>query len=307
MGVRAIVSFAVLSIVVAPAFGEEAPEIPENPLFPPDREIERLGTGYAFTEGPALAPDGSIYFTDIPNDRILRYDPDADEIEIARDPAGGANGLMFDPEGRLLIAGHNDGRHIGRWHVETDAYETLVTHYEGTRLNSPNDLDYDQHGGIYFTDPRYGNRDDMEMDLEGVYYLDADGELHRLFEDAFERPNGILVSRDQSTLWIADEAGLTVYAYEILGPGELGEQSVAGRMDPDGGSPGPDGLTEDRHGRLYACGQGAVWAWDPDTAELIARIPLPESPANLTFGDDGRTLYVTARTSLYRMQLDLAP
>lgn len=268
--------------------------------------VQRVATGYQFTEGPAVAPDGSVYFTDIPARRILRYDPTTGATAVFREDSGRANGLMFDGLGRLVACeGAADGgaRRVSR--TESDGtVTTLAESWQGRRLNSPNDLDIDAHGGIYFTDPRYGKRADMQMDIEGVYYLSPDGELTRVIHD-LERPNGLILSHDEKTLYVADNAAKKLVAYDLNLPGQPTSPRAFSAMGPDLGG-GCDGMSVDALGRVYATGDEGVYIFNADgtQADLILT---PERPSNCTLAPDGRTLYITARTSLYRAVLANTP
>lgn len=272
-------------------------------LVPQGVAVERVATGYRFTEGPAEGPDGAIYFTDTPNNQIIRFDPATGESATFREDSGRANGLMFDAQGRLLAcegAAEGGRRRLSRTEA-AGTITTLADAWEGEPLNSPNDLDIDAAGGIYFTDPRYGNRDDMMLDVEAVYYLAADGTLTRVIDDLV-RPNGLILSPDEKTLYVADNAARKLFAYDVTAPGKLENPRPFSRMGPGHGG-GCDGMTVDALGRVYATGDEGVYVFNPDGTQA-ALIATPERPSNCTLGHDGRTLYITARTSLYRVVLD---
>jgi len=261
--------------------------------------VERVATGFGFTEGPAIGPEQTVFFTDLRNRRIHRYDPASGETVITNEASGGANGLAFDAEGSFYAA---EG--VARQVTRTDpdgSVTVLALHFGGAALNSPNDLAVDRFGGVYFTDPRYGKRDDMEQEEEAVYYVRPRRGVERLITD-LDRPNGIALAPDESTLYVADNAAKKLYAYDVPGPGALHGKRVFAEMDHDAQG-GPDGLAVDAGGRVYAAGQGALWVWSAD-GEPLARVPIPEEPTNVAVArPDGTLLYVTARKSLYRVRL----
>ncbi len=279
-------------------------------LVPEGAVPEKVADGYKFTEGPALAPDGSIYFSDIPAALTLRFDPETGETTTVEEDSGNANGLMFDHDG-VLIACRHGAREVSSWSAERtpERYRPAVsTTYEGKKLNSPNDLDIDKAGNIYFTDPRYGNRDSMEMEAEGVYFQSkkSDGAsamkpLLRLDAD-FDRPNGLVLSPDESILYVSDMSGNRIYTYDVESPGKVSNKREFARLN-DGEGGGADGMCVDHQGRLYAAGQSKVWVFEP-TGQLVATIAVAKPTINVTFGADNKTLYITANKGLYRITLD---
>jgi len=292
-------------------------------LVPKDAVPEKVADGYKFTEGPALGPDGCIYFTDIPAELILKFDPESGETSTVKEQSGKANGLMFNHDGDLIACMHA-ARALSSWSVERapKLFRSPAQHkFEGKKLNSPNDLDIDKHGNIYFTDPRYGNRDDMEMEIEGVYFqsietedapvLNVDGDtgrtipvmkpLVRLDADLV-RPNGIVLSPDESILYVADHGANWIYAYDIDEPGKVENKRKFAQLN-DGEGRGSDGMCVDQQGRLYATGHGKVWVFEP-TGQLVATIDVGKQTTNCTFGEDGKTLYITANHGLYRITLN---
>ena len=262
-------------------------------------EVQTLHQGFEFTEGPAAGPDGKIYFTDIPNSRIHAYDPDTGQLIVHREKTGRANGLMFDSSG-ALYACEGGNRRVTKQIGQN--ITVLASSYQGKRLNSPNDLDLDSKGGIYFTDPRYGDRGDMEMDVEGVYYISPNGKLTRVIDDLV-RPNGLILSLDNKTLYVADNGTTLTYAYDVEDDGSLTNRRT---FSDTGGRGGGDGMTIDAQGNVYTTAQGHVWIWAPD-GKLIERVKPPESPANCTFGGpDNKTLFMTARNGFYSIQMNVA-
>jgi gluconolactonase len=281
-------------------------------LVAPDAPIERIAGGLGFTEGPVWRR-GELLFSDIPNKRIVRWRRLAEGPELTTFATGMSNGLTLDRQGRVLAAEH-DGRRVTR--VEDDGRRTvLAERFQGKRLNSPNDLVVRSDGTVYFTDPPYGVQpsrpgtvrpagwwtrpiEGKEQPCHGVYRLATDGTLGLLVDD-FALPNGLAFSPDESVLYVDDSAHKHIRAFDVRPDGTLTGSRVL--LDMASEDPGvPDGLKVDEHGNVFCTGPGGVWVCRPDGARL-GRIVLPELPANLGWGEDGSVLYVTARTSVYRL------
>jgi len=281
-------------------------------LVAPDAPIERIAGGLGFTEGPVWRR-GELLFSDIPNKRIVRWRRLPEGPELTTFATGTSNGLTLDRQGRVLAAEH-DGRRVSR--VGDDGARTvLAERFRGKRLNSPNDLVVKSDGSIYFTDPPYGVQParpgtvrpagwwtepipGKEQPCHGVYRLDADGTLHLLADD-FALPNGLAFSPDESVLYVDDSAHKHIRAFDVRPDGTLTGGRVLLAMASD--DPGvPDGLKVDVQGNLFSTGPGGLWVCRPD-GRLLGRIVLPELPANLGWGEDGSVLFVTARTSVYRL------
>ncbi len=274
--------------------------VPANPL------IEKVGGGFKFTEGPVWAHDGYLLFSDNPANAIMKWTTDG-EVTVFLKPSG-ANGLTLDLEGRLTICDQSN-RRVTR--LEKDGEQTvLADRYEGKRFNSPNDLIYRSDGSLYFTDPPYGlaKQDDdpvKELSFNGIYRV-ARGKVELLYNE-LKRPNGIAFSPDEKFLCIAnsDAARKVWMRFEVQRDGTLQNPQVffdATTSTEDGL---PDGMKVDRQGNLYCTGPGGLWIFSPQGKHL-GTIKLPEIPANCNWGDsDGRTLYITARTGLYRVQLKI--
>jgi len=281
-------------------------------LLAPGAKMEKVVGDLAFGEGPAWHPDGYLVFEDVPTSRTLKLDAD-DKVSVYRTDTAAANGLAFDRDRRLIACegnGGDGGRRVAR--IEKDGRRTvLADRYQGKRLNSPNDLAIDGKGHIYFTDPRYSKRENMELDKEGVYRIDPDGTLTRVV-DSLTRPNGILVTADGQTLYVADNASpggvVTLVAFDLDARGD----AKNGRVLYDfGGGRGIDGMALDAGGRIWATAgtkeRAGIYVFAPDArraqATLVTVIPTSEDPTNCTFGGLRRDiLYVTTTSSLYRIR-----
>ncbi len=284
-------------------------------LVPPGATIEKLAEGYVFTEGPVwIREESRLLFSDVRANAIHQW-TEADGASPFIDPVFegdreglrsiSSNGLTLDAEGRLIICEHGN-RRISR--LEEDGTRTvLVDSFDGSRLNSPNDAVFGSDGSLYFTDPSYGlegleESPLRELDFNGIYRLHPDGELELLVQDQ-SRPNGIALSPDEDVLYVAnsDENQKVWMAYDL---GEDGATNGRVFYDVnDQTAPGAaDGLKVDLGGNLFATGPGGVWVIGWDGVHL-GTILLPEVVANVAWGDDGQTLYMTASTGVYRIRL----
>lgn len=287
-------------------------------LVAPDAEIEVLASGFQWSEGPVWVPrTQSLLFSDVPRNQIVSWNA-REGISIFLEPSGytgperpdgrepGSNGLVLDGKGRLVMCCHGD-RLIRRLDADGDA-ETLAASYRGKRFNSPNDLVFDSEGNLYFTDPPYGLTGGLdgpraELDWCGVYRLSSDGTVTLLTKE-MTRPNGIGLSPDETTLYVAqsDSEAALWRAFPLLEDGTLGEGTVffdATKWVKK--RPGlPDGLTIDQRGNVWATGPGGVLVFSP-AGKLLGRISTGVPAANCTFGGDGSTLFITADMYLCRV------
>lgn len=267
-----------------------------NAVYASSYNVEKISTGYQFTEGPVWSPRGTLLFSDTPSDRIWEIGLKA---KVYREPSGESNGLAFDWQGRLIVCEHGN-RRVTR--IEKDGRITvLADRYEGKRLNSPNDIVVRSDGSIYFTDTTYGiDPKDLELTFRGVFRIRPDSKLELLVKD-FGMPNGLCFSPDESKLYIADSSELRhIRVFNVSKDGKLSGGAVFAVVSNDGV---PDGMKTDKDGKLYAAGPGGIWIWDKD-GKYLDKIPVPETPANLTWGgSDGKMLYITARTSIYKVRL----
>jgi len=260
---------------------------------------ERLATGFQLTEGPVWIAAGYLLFSDIPANRIYKWTPE-DGAQVWREPSGHSNGLTLDRAQRLIACEHGN-RRVSR--IEADGtVVVLADRYQGGRLNSPNDVVIKSDGSIYFTDPPYGiEPPEREQPVNGVYRIRPDGQLELLVDD-FDRPNGLAFSPDESILYIDDSPRRHVRAFDVRPDGTLTNSRIIADMDhPQPGS--PDGMKLDVQGHLYVAGATGVWVFEPD-GECLGVIVTPERPTNCAWGEEDRhSLYITARTSLYRVRV----
>jgi gluconolactonase len=266
-------------------------------ILPPGASVERLATGYSFTEGPAYDGEGSLYFTNIyfsaTPSQIIRYDVAAGTTEVVDGNSGQANGLFFDHNGQIVSMDMGgDRRQVSRRAADDISIveEVLASGWNGIQFNSTNDLVIAQDGGIYFSDPDYLGR---QAQPDAVYYLNPGGELSQIIS-GFPRPNGIVLSPDGQTLYLAVSEESRIMAYDVAEDGLPKNEREFARTNG-----GPDGMTVDPAGNVYAAVENAVSAWDA-TGQPLFDLSVPERASNVTFGGvDGRTLFITASSSLY--------
>lgn len=274
------------------------------PGIGPVGDIKQLHTDLQFTEGPAEAPDGTVYFTDIPADRIYQISTDG-KLSVFLEPAGHCNGLMVPTaDGGTIYACSMDGRLISI-DRKTKKVTPLAPTYMGKRFNAPNDLVVDKTGGIYFTDPHFRAPEPLPQGTTAVYYRSAEGKVSRLLDD-LKAPNGVILSPDEKTLYVIPSMQAEMMAYPVKSPGKLGQGKVFCKLQqPDGQEGrGGDGLTVDTKGNLYITSALGLQVYNPD-GKLLGIIEFPQQPANVTFaGPDNKTLYVTARTSVYSVKME---
>ena len=300
-------------------------------ILPADSKLEEVFSDAHFTEGPTVAPDGTVYFSDITfthqadmqAGHIMRYDPKTGDTSVFRSPSGMSNGMKFDAHGRLVVAEGADfgGRRITRTDMKTGKSDIIAGLYEGKSFNSPNDLTIDEQGRIYFTDPRYVGHESVAQPVMGVYRIDTDGSVHLVIADS-GKPNGIAVSPDQKTLYVGSNDNgsfrempdelptcmgrMALLAYDLSSDGTATFREMLADYAPEHG---PDGFEVDVEGNLYVAVRDAtrfgICVYAPDGKEL-AYIKTPELPTNVAFGrgEASKVLYITAGGSLYRIQVE---
>jgi len=298
--------------------------------------LEKLFTGGYWTEGPAVGPDGRIYFcdltmtfaTDMEAGNIWVFDPDTGTTKLFRSPSGMAAGIKFDHDGNMVVTEGADfgGRTVVRTDSKTGRSTILAGLYQGRPFNSPNDLDIDRRGRIYFTDPRYFGHETIEQPVSGVYRIDADKSVHLILADV-SRPNGIALSPDEKTLYVAEmdplvsdflndkvptaNGAMRILAYDLAPDGAASNRRV---LVDFGSETGADGITVDRAGNIYAAvsapSRKGVRVYRPDGTE-IASVAMPQVKAvtNVALAEkNGRTmLYITATDGLYRIETRIPP
>jgi gluconolactonase len=320
----------------AATFGQEVLKLDSSvdPVVPSNPVLERVATGFnAWTEGPVWTREGSLLFAEIPANNIDQWIP-GHKATVFMHPSGykgakpfggrepGSNGMTLDANGRVTVAGHA-GRTV--WRLETLSPQAQVTVladlYQDKKLNSPNDLVYKSDGSLYFTDPPYGlptqsDKDpDKELQVNGVYRIrDAlqqkpgappDRDKLQLIIKDLGRPNGLAFSPDEKFLYIAESGKNVWLRYRVQPDGSVRDGTLFLEASADSTMGGPDGIRVDQKGNLYGSGPGGVWIIAP-SGKHIGTIKIPERVSNVAWGDsDGKTLYITASTSVYRIRLNI--
>jgi gluconolactonase len=280
-------------------------------LVDEDAALERLGTGFTFTEGPIWNPDGFLLFSDMPGDVRRRWDEQGGVQEVAN-PSNKGNGMTIDNDGRLVVCEHvtssvvrmdPDGKGGGR--------EVLASHYKGRELNSPNDVVVKSDGAVYFTDPTYGRMPgfgierEQDLDFQGVYRIAPQGGDPQLLIDDFDQPNGLCFSTDESLLYINDTTRAHIRVFDVQSDGTIAD----GRVLADGIGSGDlavgdlvDGMKLDERGNVWVTGPGGVCVFDPE-GRHIGTVEVPENVGNLNWGGpQWDQLFIPATTSVYRIQ-----
>jgi gluconolactonase len=292
--------------VKAPAFLE---------LVDEDAELERLGTGFTFTEGPLWNPDGFLLFSDMPGDVRRRWDAENGVTEVAN-PSNKGNGMTFDLDGKLIVCEHvtssvvrmdPDGTGSGR--------EVLASHYGDRELNAPNDVVVKSDGAIYFSDPTYGRMPgfgierDQDLDFQGVYRIPPGGGDTQLLADDFGQPNGLCFSTDESLLYVNDTEKAHIRVFDVQDDGTIANSRVLadgiGTASLEIGDL-VDGMKLDERGNIWVTGPGGVLAFNPE-GEHIGTVEVPEPVGNLNWarppgGPNWNWLFIAASTSLYRIE-----
>jgi gluconolactonase len=260
-------------------------------------EIERVAAAFRFTEGPAWSREGFLLFSDIPNNQIMKY-VTGDKPAVFRENSNGAVGNAFDAQGRFYTC-ESHTRRVVRTDKKGEM-QVLAEKWEGKRLNAPNDIAVRRDGHAYFTDPAFGAQADArELDFYGVFHISPKGDL-RVVAKPEGRPNGIAFSANGHVLYVTNSDEHSVRAYDVDHNGDVSNERVV----ISGVDGVPDGIRVDEKGNLYVAAS-RLWIYDAQ-GKPMANLDVPEKPSNCTFGDsDLRTLYITARTGLYRARCEV--
>lgn len=267
-------------------------------------DVEKVHGGFKFTEGPAWDPSGTLYFSDIPQTTIHRLAVD-DTLSVFTKQSAHTNGMLFASDGRLLAC-QMDGQVVA-YDTKTGSAKVLAKSYEGKRFNAPNDLVLDEEGGIYFTDPLFRAPTPLPQKVQAVYYIAADGTVARVTGD-IKAPNGIGLSPDGKKLYVCPSQQAEMLVYDVEAPGKLSEGKTFCKVKQPKGktSTGADGIVLDVEGNVYITTHLGVEIFSPEGSS-IGLVSFPEQPANVTFGgNDRKTMYVTARNGLYRVNMPIA-
>jgi gluconolactonase len=303
------IGIAVVSLVTV-AGGQPAPptspeftlkaESPKfHDLIAPGATLEKVATGFQFTEGPLWDKKGFLYVSDEGQNKIFRVYPDGRTNPFAeiRDP----DGTTFDAQGRLIVCASQ--LRVVAEIAKDGTYKVIADKYVGKKFNSPNDIVLGPDGALYFTDPSLDlpKGDTQELPYQGIFRLEANGAL-RLLNKEMNQPNGLAFSPDGRKLYVDDTRTREIMVFDVAPNGDLSNRRLFGKQDGPPRSGSADGMKVDRKGNLFVTGPMGVWVWSPEGVHL-GTIVMPESPANLAWGgSDGRTLYLTARTSIYRIK-----
>jgi gluconolactonase len=287
--------FALFFVIAAPGNSQDI--IQNKDLIAKGAKVIRAGNGYIFTEGPSVAPDGRVFFTDQPNDKILIWNENGNTITTFLQSSERSNGTYFNKKGELVACADLHNRLVV---FSMDGTQrTIAENFNGQPLNAPNDLWIDPNGGIYFSDPFYA-RDYWEpgrkevQDKRGVYYLNPEGKIIRVIDD-LKQPNGLIGTPDGKTLYVSDINDQKIWKYTISVDGSLSHKTY---FAPEGS----DGMTIDNQGNVYLTNK-YVSVFDK-LGKSIAHIEVPEMPSNVCFGGKKRNiLFITARTSVYTLKM----
>lgn len=261
-------------------------------------ELKLLADGFKFTEGPAKSPEGHIYFTDQPNNQILKWDVEKEELYTFLKPAGRSNGMYFDHEGYLIACADENNQ---MWRIDMQGNHTvLIDSLDGHLLNAPNDLWIDELGGFYFTDPLYKRpwwtREDDFLEKQNVYYRSPSGDITLVVDD-YVRPNGIIGDIKKGKLYISDIGDDKVWAYDIVSAGKVANKTLFASM-------GSDGMTIDKKRHIYLTNKEGVYVFNKKGIQVdLIKIPKPWTANTTIGGKENKTLYITSKEGFYSIEL----
>lgn len=272
-------------------------------LIPEKTKIERLATGFKFTEGPIWSKNGKyLLFSDIPQSKIYKLENNGN-VNIFREQSNNSNGLTLDSKNQLICCEHGS-RRVTRTE-KNGSIRILADSFNGKKLNSPNDVVVSKNGLIYFTDPPFGiKKEQQELNHNGVYFINPETSEIKLLIDNFERPNGLAFSPDENYLYIDDSWQKNIRRFKVKEDGTLKDGKIFYEFKEK--LPGsPDGMKVDIEGNIYCTGPGGISVIDP-SGNLLGKIVLPEIPSNCAWGEkDNKTLFITAQTSVYKVKTQI--
>ena len=275
-------------------------------LVSENAEVRQIASGFSFTEGPIWMADGSLHFSDMPGDKRRRWHP-SEGVEVLREPSNKCNGMTRDDKGNLLVCEHVTSSVVRE--APDGTREALATHWDDKELNSPNDVIVASDGSIIFTDPTYGRMPgfglerEQDLDFQGVYRLPPGGGALQLLTDDFGQPNGLCFGPGESQLYVNDTTRAHIRVFDVRADYALSNDRVfAEGIGGDRDKGGVDGMKLDERSNVYVTGPDGVWIFAPD-GEQLGVIRVPEIVGNLNWGgDDWRTLFITASTSVYSVR-----
>jgi gluconolactonase len=280
-------------------------------LVDEDANVERVATGFTFTEGPIWMADGSLHFSDMPADKRRRWHAE-EGVTILRDPSNKSNGMTLDNDGTLIVSEHVTSSVVRE--SREGSRTTIATDWGDRELNSPNDVIVARDGSIIFSDPTFGRMPvfglerPQDLDFQGVYRIPPGGGDLQLLADDFAQPNGLCLSPDESLLYVNDTDRSHIRVFDVGSDHRLSNGRVFAEEIGDGdlAKGVVDGMKLDERGNVYVSGPGGVWVFDSGGTRL-GTIGVPENVGNMNWGgDDWRTLYIPASTSIYRVRMNVA-
>ena len=282
-------SFTILFLISSITFAQ-------SPL-PPGVQLEKIATGFKFVEGPLWKARTGLFFSDLNGNVLYKWNETNGAVPFLN-PSLNSNGLTFDLQGRMLITQTGQRRVV---RLESDDTQTiLASSYKGKKLNSPNDIVVKSDGGIFFTDPPFNipTGQHQELPYSGIFRISTYGGL-QLLDSTLSYPNGICFSPDQKKLFVNDSQKRIIYVWDVVNDSTIANKRTFASIAPAGYA---DGMKTDSAGNIFCAGPLGIWVFSPG-GTLLDTIIVPETPSNCNWGDDGRTLYITAQTSIYRIRL----